>query len=95
MPIYEYKCDACGHRFEKLQSFGEEPVKTCPRCGGEVRKLISRSSFILRGSGWYATDYARKNGGNGSSSSTSDTGSSNKSSCSSCSATSCSSCSSS
>ena len=94
MPIYEYKCDTCGHRFEKLQCFSEEPVKTCPQCGGEVRKLISRSSFILRGSGWYATDYARKSGGNSSSSSTSDTGSSNKSSCSSCSTTSCSSCSS-
>jgi putative FmdB family regulatory protein len=92
MPIYEYKCNACGHRFEKLQSFSEEPVKTCPRCGGEVKKLISRSSFILKGTGWYATDYARKNGGS-SSSSTSSQSSKDKSSCSSCSATSCSSCS--
>ena len=95
MPIYEYKCNACGHRFEKLQSFSEEPVKTCPQCGGEVRKLISRSSFILKGSGWYATDYARKNGGSSSTSSSSSSSSSSKSSCSSCSATSCSGCSSS
>ncbi len=92
MPIYEYKCSACGHRFEKLQSFSEGPVRTCPQCGGEVKKLISRSSFILKGSGWYATDHARKNGGSSSSSSTSNTGSNTKSSCSSCSATSCSSC---
>ncbi len=95
MPIYEYKCNACGHRFEKLQSFSEEPIKTCPRCGGEVKKLISRSSFILKGSGWYATDYARKNGGSSSSSSPSSQSTSSKSSCSSCTATSCSSCSSS
>ncbi len=95
MPIYEYKCNACGHRFEKLQSFSEEPVKTCPQCGGEVRKLISRSSFILKGSGWYATDYARKNGGSSSTGSASSSSSSSKSSCSSCSATSCSGCSSS
>ena len=95
MPIYEYKCNACGHRFEKLQSFSEEPVKTCPQCGGEVRKLISRSSFILKGSGWYATDYARKNGGSSSTGSASSNSSSSKSSCSSCSATSCSGCSSS
>ena len=95
MPIYEYKCNACGHRFEKLQSFSEEPIKTCPRCGGEVKKLISRSSFILKGSGWYATDYARKNGGSSGSSSPSSQSTSSKSSCSSCTATSCSSCSSS
>lgn len=64
MPIYEYKCESCGCRFERLQTFTEEPLKVCPRCGGTVKKLISRSSFILKGSGWYATDYARKSGGN-------------------------------
>ncbi len=91
MPIYEYKCNSCGHRFERLQSFNEEPVKTCPRCGGEVRKLISHSSFILKGTGWYATDYARKNGGSSRSSSSSQ----GSLKCSSCPATSCSTCSSS
>ena len=95
MPIYEYKCDSCGYRFERLQSFSEEPVKVCPRCGGNVRKLISHSSFILKGTGWYATDYARKNGGSSSSTSASNSNPSTKSSCSSCSATSCSTCSSS
>ena len=93
MPIYEYKCDSCGYRFERLQSFSEEPVKVCPRCGGNVRKLISHSSFILKGTGWYATDYARKNGGNSSSNRASN--SNGNSSCSSCSANSCSTCSSS
>ncbi len=63
MPIYEYKCNLCGYKFERFQSFSEDPVRTCPRCGGEVKRLISRSSFILRGTGWYATDYAKKNGG--------------------------------
>jgi len=95
MPIYEYKCNSCGHRFERLQSFSEEPVKACPRCGGDVRKLISHSSFILKGTGWYATDYARKNGGSSSSTGVSSSNPSSKSSCSSCSATSCSTCSSS
>ncbi len=87
MPIYEYKCTACGHRFEKLQSFNDEPVKTCPQCGGAVKKLISNTSFILKGSGWYVTDYARKNGGESSSGE-----SSSKSSCSSCSSKNCSTC---
>lgn len=85
MPIYEYKCTSCGHIFEKMQSFNDEPVKTCPKCGGEVKKLISRSSFVLKGTGWHVTDYGR---GSSSSSST-DSGSS----CSCCSATSCSTCS--
>ncbi|BAT71966.1 conserved hypothetical protein [Thermosulfidibacter takaii ABI70S6] len=89
MPIYEYKCTACGHRFEKLQSITEEPVKTCPQCGGAVKKLISNTSFILKGTGWYVTDYARKNGG--SSEKTEGTTSSS-SSCSSCSSKNCSSC---
>ena len=87
MPIYEYKCTGCGYRFEKLQSFHDEPVRVCPRCGAEVKKLISRSSFILKGTGWYVTDYARKNGG-----SEEPSGSSSGSSCSSCSSKNCSSC---
>ncbi|NPA15755.1 MAG: zinc ribbon domain-containing protein [Deferribacteres bacterium] len=90
MPIYEYKCTSCGYRFEKLQSFHDEPVKVCPKCGGEVKKLISRSSFILKGSGWYVTDYARKDGGNTGSSS--DSSGSSKG-CSTCSSKNCSSCS--
>ena len=60
MPLYEYECDACGHRFEIIQKFSDSPVETCPVCGGAVRKLQSAPAFQFRGSGWYVTDYARK-----------------------------------
>ncbi len=60
MPIYEYHCDHCGSDFEVMQRVSEPPVETCERCGaGPVHKLISQSSFILKGSGWYVTDYGR------------------------------------
>jgi putative FmdB family regulatory protein len=64
MPIYEYECEECGEQFEVMQKFSDDPLGSCPRCGGRVHKLISQTSFILKGSGWYVTDYARK-GGNG------------------------------
>ena len=60
MPIYEYECKNCGFKFEVWQKITEEPLKTCKKCGGEVRRLISNTSFILKGTGWYVTDYARK-----------------------------------
>jgi putative FmdB family regulatory protein len=59
MPIYEYKCQKCGV-VEVMQRITEEPLRRCPHCKGKVERLLSRSSFILKGSGWYATDYARK-----------------------------------
>ena len=59
MPIYEYECINCGNKLEVLQKFNEKPLVTCPQCGGRLHKLISQSSFILKGNGWYATDYAR------------------------------------
>ncbi len=65
MPIYEYRCEECNHTFELLEGFEADPVKRCVECGGEARRLISTSSFILKGSGWYVTDYARKDRGNG------------------------------
>ena len=65
MPLYEYKCDKCGDVFEVRQKFSDEPVAVHEKCGGHVERLISRSGFRLKGSGWYATDYA-KSGGNGS-----------------------------
>jgi putative FmdB family regulatory protein len=65
MPLYEYKCHSCGKTFEVLQKFSDEPVKVHEECGGEVERLISRSAFQLKGSGWYATDYAKSNGGSG------------------------------
>jgi putative FmdB family regulatory protein len=62
MPTYEYKCKECGNLFEVFQSMNSEPVKNCPKCGGEVKKLISAGSGpIFKGSGFYQTDY--KNSG--------------------------------
>ncbi len=58
MPIYEYQCGACGQVLEKWQKFSEEPIKTCPACGGALSKLISSCAFHLKGSGWYVTDYS-------------------------------------
>lgn len=58
MPIYEYQCNACGHRFEKLQKLSADPIRDCPECAqAEVRKLISAAGFRLKGSGWYETDF--------------------------------------
>jgi len=67
MPLYEYQCDSCGARFERIQKFSDPLVETCPTCGGVVKKLLSSPAFHLKGSGWYATDYARKSEGSGSS----------------------------
>jgi putative FmdB family regulatory protein len=71
MPIYEYKCEGCGKDLEVMQRITEEPLGVCPSCGGQLQRLISSTSFILKGTGWYATDYARK----GSSASASSKGS--------------------
>ncbi len=60
MPIYEYKCRKCGQQFEAFQGITEPELKTCKYCKGKVQKLVSMSSFSLKGSGWYATDYAGK-----------------------------------
>ena len=60
MPLYEYRCSKCGNVFEVLQKFSDAPLKKHQGCGGKVEKLISASGFQLKGSGWYATDYAAK-----------------------------------
>jgi putative FmdB family regulatory protein len=60
MPLYEYECERCEHRFEKIQKFSDPPVETCPKCGGPVHKLMSSPAIQFKGSGWYITDYARK-----------------------------------
>jgi putative FmdB family regulatory protein len=63
MPLYEYQCADCNHRFEVIQKFSDPPVEVCPKCGGPVRKLIASPAFQFKGSGWYITDYARKGDG--------------------------------
>ena len=66
MPIYEYQCPDCHHQFEALQSFSDDPITDCPQCGGnQVSKLISRSSFILKGGGWYKDHYGLKSTASG------------------------------
>lgn len=57
MPVYEYQCQACGHTFEARQKFSDVPLTECPGCRGEVRKLISRVGFALKGGGWYQQGY--------------------------------------
>src|ERR1700689_5335241 len=63
MPLYEYKCASCGKTFEVIQKFADDPLKIHPECGGEVVRLFSAPAFHLKGTGWYATDYAKKSGG--------------------------------
>jgi len=60
MPLYEYECDACRHRFERIQKFSDPLEDTCPTCGGRVRKLMSSPAIQFKGSGFYITDYATK-----------------------------------
>lgn len=73
MPIYEYECLGCGTIEEMLQKFSDKPLTKCPHCSGKLQKLISQSSFHLKGSGWYVTDYAAKTGKNKKSSQKADT----------------------
>lgn len=60
MPLYEYQCEACAHRFEQIQRFSDPPLTTCPECEGPVRKLLSSPAIQFKGTGWYVTDYARQ-----------------------------------
>jgi putative FmdB family regulatory protein len=63
VPLYEYQCKKCRHRFEKIQKFSDRPVKKCPQCGGPVEQLLSAPAVQFKGEGWYVTDYARKGAG--------------------------------
>ena len=67
MPLYEYECTKCGRIEEALQKFSERPPTKCRHCSGKLHKLISQSSFHLKGSGWYVTDYANKSSSNSAS----------------------------
>ncbi len=79
MPIYEYKCDKCGV-VEVMQRITESPLKKCPNCKSKVERIISHTSFVLKGSGWYATDYASKSKSDSSSDSSATNSSSSESS---------------
>jgi len=59
MPIYEYACQKCGEHLEVMQKMSDKPLTRCPKCRGKLEKMLSQTSFQLKGSGWYATDYAR------------------------------------
>jgi len=67
MPLYEYECKKCGHRFEKIQKFSDKMVRKCPDCGGQVEQMISAPAVQFKGTGWYVTDYAKKSSSPGSS----------------------------
>jgi putative FmdB family regulatory protein len=63
MPLYEYHCESCDRQFEYMQRITDTPYRTCFECGGPLTKLVSQTSFQLKGSGWYATDYGRSTSG--------------------------------
>lgn len=67
MPLYEYQCQTCSHRFERIQKFSDPIEDVCPSCGGKVEKLVSSPAIQFKGSGWYITDYAKKSSSDGSS----------------------------
>jgi putative FmdB family regulatory protein len=69
MPLYEYQCKKCHHRFERIQKFSDPHVKKCPDCGSPVEQVLSAPAVQFKGSGWYATDYAKKASGSTTSSS--------------------------
>jgi putative FmdB family regulatory protein len=76
MPLYEYLCKKCGHRFEEIKKFSDKQPKKCPKCGGVIEQVISAPTVQFKGSGWYVTDYAKKGSGSSGSSSQSSASSS-------------------
>jgi putative FmdB family regulatory protein len=75
MPLYEYECKKCHHRFERIQKFSDPHVKKCPKCGGPIEQVISAPAVQFKGSGWYVTDYAKKSSTGSASSSNGDSAS--------------------
>lgn len=74
MPLYEYLCKKCGHRFEEIRKFSDKQPTKCPECGGVIEQVISAPAVQFKGSGWYVTDYAKKGAASASSGSTSSEG---------------------
>ena len=68
MPLYEYECKKCHHRFERIVKYSDRPMKKCPDCGGAVEQTITAPAVQFKGSGWYVTDYAKKSSATASSS---------------------------
>jgi putative FmdB family regulatory protein len=60
VPIYEYECEKCGHKFEAIQKFSDKPVKKCVLCQGPVHRLLGSPALVFKGTGWYVTDYASR-----------------------------------
>ena len=81
MPLYEYKCVKCGHRFEKIESLSASTTKKCPKCGAKAERQLAAPAIQFKGSGWYVTDYAGKSAASspGESSSSNDTAASKSS----------------
>lgn len=63
MPTYTYQCDTCGHGFEAVQRFADDPLKECPQCGAAIRRVIQPVGVVFKGSGWYITDSRSKSSG--------------------------------
>ena len=80
MPLYEYQCEKCAKRFERIQKYSDPPIETCPSCGGPVKKLFSSPAIQFKGSGFYITDYPKKSADGGGSKSDSSSSSGDKSS---------------
>jgi putative FmdB family regulatory protein len=72
MPLYEYECKKCHHRFEKIQKFSDPHTKKCPKCGGPIEQVISAAAVRFKGSGWYVTDYPKKSSASSDSSKSGD-----------------------
>ena len=62
MPLYEYRCTQCGHRFEKIEKFNSEPETACPKCGGVLQRPLTAPALQFKGAGWYVNDYGAKAG---------------------------------
>jgi putative FmdB family regulatory protein len=62
LPLYEYKCEKCGHQFEKIEGHNASTTKKCPKCGAKAQRMLSAAAIQFKGSGWYVTDYAKKSG---------------------------------
>ena len=65
MPTYTYQCDSCGHGFEAVQRFADDPLTECPQCGASIRRVIQPVGVVFKGSGWYITDSRPKSSGDG------------------------------